>query len=121
MSDFLNCSYNASSLWQMEDSQLLLNIKSVSVASSVMYDALVLDARLRQSLTTVRSLGRRGLHIAALDTSAGIPTFSSRWCQQAFVCPADEGAEEYLPYLQQLLESTRARVLITASDGTIAL
>src|SRR5215831_633001 len=63
----------------------------------VMYDALVLDARLGQSLATVRSLGRRGLRVAALGTSAGVvPTFSSRWCQRAFVCPADEGSESYL-------------------------
>ncbi len=29
------------------------------------YDALVLDAKLRQSLVTVRSLGKRGLRVAA--------------------------------------------------------
>src|SRR5437588_3337925 len=85
------------------------------------YDALVLDARLRQSLMTVRSLGRRGLRVAALGTFAGVPTFSSRWCQQAFVCSADEGANAYLAYLEQLLESTDAHVLITSSDATIAL
>ena len=85
------------------------------------YDALVLDARLRQSLMTVRSLGRRGLRVAALGTFAGAPTFSSRWCQQAFVCSADEGAHAYLTYLEQLLKCTDAHVLITSSDATIAL
>lgn len=85
------------------------------------YDALVLDARLRQSLTTVRSLGSRGLHVAALETVADVPAFSSRWCEQAFVCPTDEGTEAYIPYLEQVLDCTKARVLITSSDGTIAL
>ena len=85
------------------------------------YEALVLDARLRQSLLTVRSLGRRGLRVAALGTFAGAPTFSSRWCQQAFVCSADEGANAYLTYLEQLLECTDAHVLITSSDATVAL
>ncbi len=84
------------------------------------YDALVLDARLRQSLMTVRSLGSRGLRVAALETFAGVPTFSSRWCQKAFVCPADVGTKDYLTYLEQVLDSTGARVLITSSDGTIA-
>src|SRR6266849_9189004 len=86
----------------------------------VVYDALVLDAGLRQSLTTVRSLGSRGLRVAALGSSAGLPAFSSRWCQQAFVCPEDVGTKDYLTYLEQVLDCTGARVLITSSDGTIA-
>src|SRR6266852_1489432 len=84
------------------------------------YDALVLDAQLRQSLVTVRSLGSRGLRVAALGPSAA-PTFSSRWCKQAFVCPVNETTEGYLPYLEQLLNRIDARVLITTSDATIAL
>ena len=84
-------------------------------------DALVLDARLRQSLVTVRSLGSRGLLVAALETYDRVPAFSSRWCQQRFICSAGEGTEEYLTYLEQVLDSTGARVLITSSDGTVAL
>jgi predicted ATP-grasp superfamily ATP-dependent carboligase len=87
----------------------------------VTYDVLVLDARLRQSLTTVRSLGRRGLRVAALGAHADLPTFSSRWCQQAFVCEANEGTEEYFTFLEQLLDRTGVRVLIASADGTIAL
>ena len=85
------------------------------------FDALVLDALLRQSLTTVRSLGSRGLRVAALGTTGREPTFSSRWCQQAFICPVDEGTDPYLHYLEQVLDRTAARVLITSSDATIAL
>lgn len=87
----------------------------------VTYDALVLDARLRQSLATVRSLGSRGLRVAAVGSSGGLPTFSSRWCQKAFICPADEGTDEYLPYLEQLLDRISVRVLIASSDATVAL
>src|SRR5436309_1806727 len=67
------------------------------------FDALVLDGGLRQSLMTVRSLGRRGLRVAAVETFAGAPAFSSRWCRQAFVCPAGVGTQDYLAYLEQLL------------------
>jgi hypothetical protein len=42
-------------------------------------DALVLNARLRQSLETVRSLGRRGLAVAAMDTMADVPAFRDRF------------------------------------------
>ena len=85
------------------------------------YDALVLDAGLRQSLMTARSLGSRGLRVAALETFAGVPVFSSRWCQQAFVCPADVGTKDFLTYLEQVLDCPGARVLIASSDATIAL
>src|SRR5260370_18295937 len=90
---------------------------------NVAYGAVVLDGRLRQSLTTVRSLGSHGLRVAVLETSDsdGVPAFSSRWCQQRFVCPANEGSEAYLTYVEQLLDRTDARVLITSSDATIAL
>jgi predicted ATP-grasp superfamily ATP-dependent carboligase len=85
----------------------------------MMYDALVLDARLRQSLATVRSLARRGLRVAAVGTTAGQPTFASRWCQQAFVLPTEEGTEAYLACLEQVLDEVGARVLISSSTATI--
>jgi len=105
------------------ESDKIASCDSQLAISQGVYDALVLDARLRQSLVTVRSLGSRGLRIAALETLGGLPapTFSSRWCQHKIVCPADEGTKDYLTYLEQVLDATGARVLITSSDGTIAL
>ena len=120
MSNSLDKSHNAGYLLQVESNELISD-NSPPTARPVTYDALILDAKLRQSLTTVRSLGSRGLRVTALETFAGVPTFSSRWCRQAFVCPADEGTEQYLTYLEQVLDRTSARVLITSSDGTIAL
>ncbi len=86
-----------------------------------MYDALILDAKGRQSLATVRSLGRRGLRVAAVGPSAGQPAFSSRWCQHAFVFPEDEGTETYFARLEQLLDCTKVKVLISAEESTISL
>lgn len=92
------------------------------------YDALVLDAILRQSLVTVRSLGRRGLRVAAAEASnklegvGALPAFVSRWCLQKFIAPSYErSTEPYLTFLEQVLDQTGARVLITSSDGTLAL
>lgn len=84
-------------------------------------DVLILDGRLRQSLATVRSLGRRGLRVAVLETRAGVPAFSSRWCRYSFVSPAEEGSRSYFDYLAQVLGATGAPVLISSSDGTIEL
>src|SRR6266571_6390409 len=85
------------------------------------FDALVLEANLRQSLVTVRSLGRHGLNVAALETFDRVPAFSSRWCQRAFVCPTGGSSEAFLNYLEQILDRTRVKVLITSSDSTAAL
>jgi predicted ATP-grasp superfamily ATP-dependent carboligase len=86
-----------------------------------MYEALILDAKGRQSLATVRSLGRRGLRVAAVGPSAGQPAFSSRWCRHAFVFPEDEGTETYFARLEQLLDCTKVKVLISAEESTISL
>ncbi len=93
------------------------------LAKQQCYDALLLDASLRQSLATARSLGSRGLCIAALTTRERLPspTFASRWCRQKFVCPAPEGTLDYLCYLLHILQTTSIRVLISSSDGTIEL
>lgn len=84
-------------------------------------DALVLDARLRQSLVSVRSLGSRNLRVAALETFDDVPAFSSKWCQQKAVLQAEEGTDGYFACLQQVLTATDAKVMIPSSDGTIAL
>jgi predicted ATP-grasp superfamily ATP-dependent carboligase len=83
------------------------------------FDALILDAALRQSLVAVRSLGRRGHSVAALDAVEGLPAFSSRWCRHAFVCTAEDAAT-YRHQLTSLLDRAPAGVLIPSSDRTIA-
>lgn len=92
------------------------------------YDALILDANLRQSLVAVRSLGRRGMQIAALEMTQHamrppyVPTFSSRWCEHSYLAPNySQHTEPYIIYIQQLLRHTGANVLFASSDGTLAV
>ena len=92
------------------------------------FDVLVLDAKLRQSLVTVRSLGSRGMRVAALEVAnnlqkaKSVPTFSSRWCHRSGIMPAyEQNAEPFLAYLQQFVDTIGAKVLITSSDGTLAV
>ncbi len=85
------------------------------------FDALVLNASLRQSLVTVRSLGRRGFQVAAVGTHPATPAFSSRWCRRGSVFPPEEALEAYLAVLEGWLDRTGARVLIASNDATIAL
>jgi len=106
-----------------QDNDAVITHPSQRASRPATCDALVLDARARQSLVTVRSLGSRGLCIAALDSFDGlpVPSFSSRWCHHKIICQAEEGRVDYLTFLEQVLDSTGARVLIPSSDGTIAL
>jgi predicted ATP-grasp superfamily ATP-dependent carboligase len=89
------------------------------------YDVLVMDAKLRQSLVSVRSFGQRGMRAAALEMenlAQVVPTFASRWCQRSFIAPSFEHAPEiFVQYLERLLEANNVRVLITSSDGTLAV
>jgi predicted ATP-grasp superfamily ATP-dependent carboligase len=84
-------------------------------------DALVLDARLRQALVTVRSLGRRDLSVAAAAASTDAPAFSSRWCRRSFVIDAPAGSDAYLESLLRVLDDTQPRVVIPCGDATVDL
>ncbi|HEV8380332.1 MAG TPA: ATP-grasp domain-containing protein [Gemmatimonadales bacterium] len=92
-----------------------------SIAAKQRFDTLVLDASLRQSLVTVRCLGRRGLGIAAAETHPRAPAFASRWCQRGLVFSAKEGTDAYYEMLEHWLERTGAGLLIASHDATIAL
>src|SRR5437867_4190491 len=92
-----------------------------SIPTTMRFDVLVLNAALRQSLVAVRSLGRRGLQVAAAGTHPTTPAFSSRWCQQGFLFPPEQAMGRYLATLEEWLERTGAGVLIASSDATIAL
>src|SRR3989442_8796448 len=69
----------------------------------------------------MRSLGRRNLTVAGLDTSRHAAAFASRWCTQGFVSSGGHGTDAYLSDLEQVLDRTEALILIPAHDGTIAL
>lgn len=86
-------------------------------------DALILGARQRQSLVAVRSLGKRGLRVAATETPdcPNPPTFASRWCQQKIIHPDAQGIQESVRDLQQLLARTKPHVVIPTSDSDVAL
>jgi predicted ATP-grasp superfamily ATP-dependent carboligase len=99
-----------------------------SLHETEIYDVLVLDAALRQSLATVRSLGRHGLRVAVaevanvLEESPYVPAFSSRWCRHAQIMPAfKQDTDQFSTHLKHFLQSTTAHVVMTASDGTLAV
>ena len=99
----------------------LRSFNTNAVRSGQQYHALVLDAHLRQSLATIRSLGKRKLSVAALESSAATPAFFSRWCQEKILCTASEGSAAYIRYFTQLLNQLQVRVVIPSSDATVDL
>ncbi len=82
--------------------------------------ALVLDADLRQSLVSVRSLGRAGVEVHVAESHAGAPAFASRWCAGRTVLPdvADDPAG-FVERVGELCESLGRPVVITSHDGSI--
>jgi len=88
--------------------------------SSAGFDALVLDARLRQSLAAIRSIGRRGHSVAAIEAAGKPPAFWSRWCHRALLCGAAHGSDAYAAFLHQWVEQHRPRVVFASHDGTIS-
>ena len=53
--------------------------------------------------------------VAAMETCANAPAFSSRWCRYKFVCPAEEGSQGYFDYLMKVLDLTASQVLISSA------
>lgn len=85
------------------------------------FDVLVLNASLRQALVAVRSLGRRGLRVAAAARRFGAPAFASRWCDQGFLFPPEEAIDAYREKLEEWLDQNGVGTVIPSHDGTIAL
>lgn len=84
------------------------------------YDALILDARARQSLAAIRSLGRHDLRVVAADTIPRVAGFTSRFCTDHIVIPTWENdPDAAIACIETFLAQHRVRVLIPAADGTI--
>lgn len=81
---------------------------------------MVLDASLRQSLVTVRSLGRAGVLVHAYEAGASAPAFASRYCSGSAVLPSiaeapDAFADAVLEHARGLTEP----VIFASHDGAI--
>lgn len=92
------------------------------------YDVLVLDASMKQSLVSARSLGRAGLRVAAgesesqFDKDIALPTFQSRYCQRKVILPDITG--DTTAFVAAVIEFVRAhspRVILPTGDITIAV
>jgi predicted ATP-grasp superfamily ATP-dependent carboligase len=81
---------------------------------------LILDADLRQSLVTARSLGRAGVRVHLAETHGGAPAFASRWCASVALVPdVAEDSTGFVERVIALCESIGRPVLITGHDGSI--
>jgi predicted ATP-grasp superfamily ATP-dependent carboligase len=96
-------------------------------ASAGGYDILILDAATRQSLASVRSLGRAGLRVAAGESitacgpSRSALTFRSRYSARNVVLPAiTEDGGEFAAAVVGFVREHRIRVVLPTGDNTIA-
>lgn len=90
------------------------------------YDVLVLDASDRQSLATVRSLGRAGLRVAVAESDFlvaeghGTPAFRSRYSAYNLVLPHFAEAEAFASAVLQFVDIHPVRVIVPAREGSIS-
>jgi predicted ATP-grasp superfamily ATP-dependent carboligase len=82
-------------------------------------DAAILDGDERQTLVSVRSLGRSGLYTGTFDASPITPAFHSRWCSVAERVPEAADEQRYVEAVLDLVSRFRPRVLFVSRDGTI--
>jgi FAD-dependent urate hydroxylase len=91
------------------------------------FDVLVLDAASRQSLAAVRSLGKAGLRVATAECFAecdpALPplAFRSRYSRHNLVLPSfASDADEFAAAVEAFIRRNPTRVVLPASDGSIA-
>jgi predicted ATP-grasp superfamily ATP-dependent carboligase len=91
------------------------------------FDVLVLDAASRQSLAAVRSFGRAGLRVATAECFAecdpSLPplAFRSRYSSHNLVLPSfASDADEFAAAVEAFVRRHPTRVVLPASDGSIA-
>jgi predicted ATP-grasp superfamily ATP-dependent carboligase len=91
------------------------------------YDVLVLDAATRQSLASVRSLGRAGLRVAAgecfaeCDPRLPVLAFRSRYSARNVVLPSfSADASAFADGVVDFVREHPTSVVLPAMDGTIA-
>jgi predicted ATP-grasp superfamily ATP-dependent carboligase len=91
------------------------------------YDVLVLDAAYKQSLASVRSLGRAGMRVAAgecfaeCNPSLPVPAFRSRYAARNVVLPSyTADAAAFAAAVVEFVREHSIRVVLPNGDGTIA-
>ncbi len=78
------------------------------------------DAQHRKTLAAVRSLGRRGIRVAAGECSALALTFFSRYCTGRVVYPNPESHPEgFVSFLQQYLQQRPGTLLVPMDDAAL--
>lgn len=92
------------------------------------YDVLILDASMKQSLASVRSLGKAGLRVAAGESVAQfspalpLPTFRSRYCRHTLVLPSlITNAPAFAAEVIKFVRDHSPSVVLPTGDVTIGV
>ena len=104
------------------------HVRTGNARESGNYDVLVLDASMKQSLASVRSLGKAGLRVAAGESVAQfnpavpMPTFQSRYCLRTITLPdLTTDAPAFIAAVTEFVRAHSPRVILPTGDVTIAV
>ena len=104
------------------------DVRNETAHGSGGYDVLVLDASVKQSLASVRSLGKAGLRVTAgesvaqFDPAVPLPTFRSHYCQRSLALPdlvLDTPA--FVAAVTEFVRDHSIRVVLATGDVTIGV
>jgi predicted ATP-grasp superfamily ATP-dependent carboligase len=94
--------------------------KGPAYKQGAIMQAFILDTQWKQGLVAVRSLGRAGIRVGAVDTTDDTAAFHSRWCSLAAVIPDFYGdSDAHVDVLIDLLRRHPSAVVIPTADGSI--
>jgi predicted ATP-grasp superfamily ATP-dependent carboligase len=94
--------------------------KGPAYKQGAVIQAFILDAQWKQGLVAVRSLGRAGIQVGAVDTTDDTAAFHSRWCSLAAVAPDFYGdSDVHVDVLIDLFRRHPSAVVIPTADGSI--
>lgn len=83
---------------------------------------LITDAGYKHTLGAVRSLGKAGYYVIAMDSHKLAQSFFSRYCREKVICPPSKEEKEFIAFLKKYLQNNSVDVLIPIGyNSTVAI
>lgn len=84
-----------------------------------MSEVLVTDSQMRNSLSIVRSLGRKGLEVTAADETRFTPGMYSKYCSKKLVYPSPKNTNKFVDFLINVVKENNYEVIFPVTDATV--
>lgn len=80
---------------------------------------LVTDSQMRNSLSIIRSLGKKGFEITAADETKFSTGMYSKYCSKKLVYPSPKNADQFVDFLLKVVKENKYEVIFSVTDATV--